>query len=58
MSVFQSTRGLMTYGKKKKKNKAMTPERIDELLRQDQEKARQHAQEAKAWMTKNDSEKV
>jgi len=27
----------MTYGKKKsKKSKAMTPERIDELLRQDQ----------------------
>jgi hypothetical protein len=31
----------MTYGKKSKKSKAMTPERIDELLRQDQEKAKQ-----------------
>jgi hypothetical protein len=32
----------MTYSKKKsKKSKAMTPERIDELLRQDQEKVKQ-----------------
>lgn len=41
----------MTYGKKKKKNKAMSPERIDELLRQDQEKAKQNGQKDKAWTT-------